>query len=176
MYFPRLFPPQIPSLRSSSNRQWLKKNGPHQPGELCSQLLNPRSGEVIIEILQISTKLLPQHLCSLPCPTLSDLHSEHSILQISTKQLPRTLRSLPRPTLSPLGVVTFLADQGLAFRTTKSYVSGVCYLQISKGLPDPFKPLLMTKLEYALRGIKRSQAKIHPHFPTASASNNPSHP
>ena len=38
------------------------------------------------------------------------------------------------------------------------YLSGVRHLQISAGLPDPFRPLPWPKLEYVLKGIKRSQS------------------
>ena len=58
--------------------------------------------------------------------------------------------------------VSFLADQSLKHRTTKSYLSGIRFAQIHQGLKDPFAEKTMPLLEYTLLGVKRAQAKQLP--------------
>ena len=55
--------------------------------------------------------------------------------------------------------VTYLVEQGLKYRTIKTYLSGTRYLHIRSGLQDPFHGVHITKLEYTTRGIKRFQAQ-----------------
>ena len=49
--------------------------------------------------------------------------------------------------------VFFLASQSLKYQSIKSYLSAVCYLQISHGLHDPFGAGAFPRLEYVLKGI-----------------------
>ena len=53
-------------------------------------------------------------------------------------------------------VISYLANEGLAHQTIKSYLSAVCHLQISYGHPDPHIGD-MPRLEQVLKGIKSSQ-------------------
>ena len=70
----------------------------------------------------------------------------------------------PLPLSEPLlcNFAAFLAIQHVSFRCIKAYLSGVCHLQISAGFLDPFRPLPWPKLEYVMKGIKRSQAACIP--------------
>ena len=70
----------------------------------------------------------------------------------------------PLPLSEPLlcNFAAFLAGQHVSSRSIKAYMSGVRHLQISTGLPDPFRPLPWARLEYVLKGIKRSQAICTP--------------
>lgn len=54
--------------------------------------------------------------------------------------------------------VTHLALQGLKHRSIKVYLSATRHMQIAEGLPDPFQSA-MPRLEYVLKGVKRSQAE-----------------
>ena len=55
---------------------------------------------------------------------------------------------------------TSLAKEGLKHSTIKSYLSGLRYLQIAKGLPDPFiSSGSHLHLDYIMHGIKRDQAE-----------------
>ena len=54
--------------------------------------------------------------------------------------------------------VAFLAEDGLAHSTIKSYLSAVRQLQIAEGLPDPFLAS-MPRLEQVIKGIKVRQGK-----------------
>ena len=56
--------------------------------------------------------------------------------------------------------VAFLAQEHLAHKTIKGYLSAVRHLHIAAGVPDP-KVGNMTRLEQVLRGIKSLQAKEH---------------
>lgn len=56
--------------------------------------------------------------------------------------------------------VAHLVDEGLKHRTIKTYLSGVCYFQIRKGRPEPFRGSSMLRLDYIMRGVKRHQAKL----------------
>ena len=51
--------------------------------------------------------------------------------------------------------VSFLASQSLKYQSIKSYLSAR-YLQISHGLHDPFGAGAFPRLEYVLKGIRRS--------------------
>ena len=51
----------------------------------------------------------------------------------------------------------FLGQQRLKHRTVKSYLSGLRYAQIHRGLGNPFV-IDMPRLEYVLAGIKREEA------------------
>ena len=55
--------------------------------------------------------------------------------------------------------MSYLADENLTHRTIKTYLSGVRYLQIRSGLPDPFHGSHMPRLDYTMKGVKRVQAK-----------------
>ena len=55
--------------------------------------------------------------------------------------------------------VTYLAEQGLKYRTIKTYLAGIRYLHIRSGLQEPFHGVHMPRLEYTTRGIKRFQAQ-----------------
>ena len=70
-------------------------------------------------------------------------------------------RYQPLPLSEPVGCAfaAFLADSGLSFRSIKVYISGIRHWQIAAGLPEPFKGQAWPKLEYVLKGIKRSQAE-----------------
>ena len=54
--------------------------------------------------------------------------------------------------------VSYLANEGLAHQTIKSYLSAVRHLQISYGYPDPHIGD-MPRLEQVLKGIKSSQVR-----------------
>jgi len=54
--------------------------------------------------------------------------------------------------------VSFVADQGLAHKTIKCYLSAVRHLHIASRLPDP-NISSMSRLEQVLRGIKSQHAK-----------------
>ena len=53
--------------------------------------------------------------------------------------------------------VAFLATEKLKHRSINTYLSAVCHLQIREGFPDP--AVQMPRLEYVLRGIKRSESE-----------------
>ena len=55
--------------------------------------------------------------------------------------------------------VSWLADEGLKYRTIKVYLSAVRHLQIEDALPDPFAGKPMARLEYITRGIKKQEAE-----------------
>ena len=55
--------------------------------------------------------------------------------------------------------VSWLADEGLKYRTTKIYLSAVRHLQIKDYLPNPFTGKPMARLEYITRGIKKQKAE-----------------
>ena len=95
----------------------------------------------------------------------------HEALASSTKRSygsaqRRFLAFCSRSKLSPLAVseemlcryVAFLAEDGLAHSTIKSYLSAVRQLQIAEGLPDPFLAS-MPRLEQEIKGIKVRQGK-----------------
>ena len=67
----------------------------------------------------------------------------------------------PLPLSEPVvcSFAAFLADSGLTFWSIKVYISGIRHWQIASGLPEPFKGQSWPKLEYVLKGIKRSQAE-----------------
>ena len=52
-----------------------------------------------------------------------------------------------------------LAEQGLKAQSIKGYLSGVHFLQIENGFPDPQIGTNQPCLEMIMRGIKRSQAE-----------------
>ena len=54
--------------------------------------------------------------------------------------------------------VSYLASEGLKHRTIKTYLSGVRYLQIRSGFPDPFHSH-MPCLDYTVRGVKRVESE-----------------
>ena len=51
-----------------------------------------------------------------------------------------------------------LGQQGLKHKSIKAYLSGLRFTQIHQGMDTPFQ-LAMPRLEYALLGIKRVQAR-----------------
>ena len=69
--------------------------------------------------------------------------------------------------LNPLPVtvcryVAYLAEDSLAPKTVKLYLSAVRHLQVSMNLPDP-KIGDMAQLEQVVKGAKREDAKKNPH-------------
>ena len=53
----------------------------------------------------------------------------------------------------------YLANDGLCHRTIKVYLSAVRHMHIAAARPDPFAGATpLSKLQYVLRGIKRSEA------------------
>ena len=54
--------------------------------------------------------------------------------------------------------VSYLAVQGLRYRSIKVYLSAVRHMQIEANFPDPFT-LTMARLEYVLKGVKRVEAE-----------------
>ena len=55
--------------------------------------------------------------------------------------------------------VSYLACEGLKHRSIKTYLSGVRYLQIRSGFPDPFHGSHMPRLDYTVRGVKRVESE-----------------
>ena len=55
--------------------------------------------------------------------------------------------------------VSTLSDDSLKHQTIKCYFSGIRHAQIAMGYGDPFAGQPMPRLEYVLKGIKRSQAE-----------------
>ena len=55
--------------------------------------------------------------------------------------------------------VSYLASEGLKHRSIKTYLSGVRYLQIRSGFPDPFHGSHMPRLDYTVRGVKRVESE-----------------
>ena len=70
------------------------------------------------------------------------------------------LQCFPMTEVGLCGFMSYLADEGLKHRSIKTYLSGVRYHQLKKGLPDPFKVASMPRVEYVMKGIKRHQAKV----------------
>ena len=52
--------------------------------------------------------------------------------------------------------VAYLAQSGMTYQSIRTYLSGIRFLQIANGLPDPHLSTFST-LEYVLRGIHRLQ-------------------
>ena len=65
---------------------------------------------------------------------------------------------LPAPEATLCKFVSFLASEGLKHRTIKTYLSGVRFLHIRSGFPDPFTSHL-PRLGYTLKGVKRVEAE-----------------
>ena len=69
--------------------------------------------------------------------------------------------------------VAFLASRHVKFQTIKCYLSGVRHLQISNGFNDPFAGAPFVKLDYVLRGVRRSQSSsgssVRPGLPITPA-------
>ena len=63
-----------------------------------------------------------------------------------------SLQCFPVTEVVLCGFVSYLADEGLKHRSIKTYLSGVRYHQIKKGLPDPFKVASMPRVEYVMKG------------------------
>lgn len=58
--------------------------------------------------------------------------------------------------------MAYLADNGVKHSSIKCYLSAIRHLQISAGLSDPFANASFPRLDYVLKGIKRSQsAKVN---------------
>ena len=80
----------------------------------------------------------------------------------------RYLRFCQSQCLTPLPVsenvlcsfVSQLADEGLKFRSIKTYLSGIRFYQIKSGTSDPFQGTTMPRLEYVMKGVKRHQAQM----------------
>ena len=66
---------------------------------------------------------------------------------------------LPLSEHSLCNFVARLADDHLKHRTIKTYLSGLRFLQIEAGLPDPFQGS-MPRLSYILRGVRSNEAKL----------------
>ena len=56
--------------------------------------------------------------------------------------------------------VAFLAVSGLSYTSIRVYLSGLCFVQIIRGLPDPALSSL-SRLEYVLRGIRKVSSSVH---------------
>ena len=52
--------------------------------------------------------------------------------------------------------VSFLAKEGIKYQSVKAYLSALRFLQISVGLPDPYASSSWPRLEYVLKGIRKS--------------------
>ena len=52
-----------------------------------------------------------------------------------------------------------LADEGLKYRSIKTYLSGVRYFHIKAGVADPFQGAV-PRLDYIMRGIKKNEARM----------------
>ena len=52
-----------------------------------------------------------------------------------------------------------LADEGLKYRSIKTYLSGVRYFHIKAGVADPFRGAVPL-LDYIMRGIKKNEARM----------------
>lgn len=70
-----------------------------------------------------------------------------------------SLNPFPVSELSLCSFATFLAEQGLKAQSIKCYLSGVRFLQIAEGFPDPHIGQDQPRLESIIRGIKRTQAE-----------------
>ena len=72
--------------------------------------------------------------------------------------------------------VAYLADSGLAYPSICMYFSGLRFLQLSHGLPDPCLPII-AGLECVLRGIRRSPSiSVRPrHLPITPVIHNASY-
>ena len=58
--------------------------------------------------------------------------------------------------------MSFLAYKDKLKRNTlKVYLSAVCHLQITGGLPDPFAGVAFPQLDQVMKGIKRHKAERH---------------
>ena len=55
------------------------------------------------------------------------------------------------------GFVVHLADEGLKYRSIKTYLSGVRYFHIKVGVANPFQGAV-PRLDYIMRGIKKNEA------------------
>ncbi len=69
-------------------------------------------------------------------------------------------RYTPIPVSEPVlcSYVSYLADQGLKYRTIKVYLSAIRHLQIEKGLPDPFQG--QQNLHYAYTTCQGAASKF----------------
>ena len=65
-----------------------------------------------------------------------------------------------QPQQTILRFVAYLADGGLAHSTISAYLSGLRFVQIASGLPDPDLPAF-PQLHYVLRGVHRCQSSLH---------------
>ena len=65
--------------------------------------------------------------------------------------------------------VSYLASQGLKHSSIKVYLSAIRYMQIASGMSDPFANVSWPRLDYVMKGIKKSQAekgvKTRPRLP-----------
>ena len=55
--------------------------------------------------------------------------------------------------------VAFLADRGLAYPSIRAYLSGLRFLQLAQGLPDPALSTFVG-LDYVLRGVHRMSTNL----------------
>ena len=58
--------------------------------------------------------------------------------------------------------VTFLSTQSLKYQSIKSYLSALRHLQITQGFQDPFIAGMFPRLEYIMKGIRRSPTTLPP--------------
>ena len=70
--------------------------------------------------------------------------------------------------------VSVLANEGLQHQTLKSYLSALRYVQIARGLPKPFADASFPRLEYVLKGVKKTWAEER--RSQAMPCNNSGHP
>ena len=61
--------------------------------------------------------------------------------------------------------VSALSNNSLDHQSIKYYLSGICHAQIALDHGDSFASQSMPRLEYVLKGIKRSQAQSKPRLP-----------
>ena len=63
---------------------------------------------------------------------------------------------LPLSEIKLCRYVSYLSAQQLKYQSIKCYLSAIRHLQISHGFADPFSPGAFPRLEYVLKGIRRS--------------------
>ena len=124
-------PPQSHQLRQSCS--WTSLSTGHRlAGGPCLRLLCPRYHQLHLQVLCIRQK-------PLPC------------LLFAVQATP-----LPFSKCSTCLFATFLAQQGLKPQSISVYLSALRHLEVSAGLDPPLRAA-WPRLQYVLRGIKRSQ-------------------
>ncbi len=80
------------------------------------------------------------------------------------------INPLPVSESSLCHFVAFLAKKGLAPQSIKAYIAAVRHMQIISGMPEPWAPLSLPRLQLVLNGIARSRVSTgvtqkKPHLP-----------